>query len=699
MNVARFIAHHSRAIILVAILLAIPAVIGMNNTGVDYDTLNYLPKTLDSMKGMKILNEEFGDAASAFLIVDRKSTQEVMAIKEKVAKIKGVASAVWIDDIVDPRIPKEILPAALRDGFFAGDSTLMIIRFSGPSASASTEAAIKGIRAATDKDCHLAGTSATNLDSKDLSNRETPIYLLLAVLFSALVLGLSMESYLIPFIFLAQIGLAILFNMGSNIFLGKVSSLTQGLAAILQLGVTMDFSIFLLHRYEDERKRHGDNKEAMAEAIHKTFLTIAGGALTEVAGFLALCVMDLKLGADIGVVMAKGVVIGLVCTMSILPSLILFFDGPIHRLRHRPFLPTFKATAAFVSKHCVILSVVLVLAFIPAVYGRQHTKQFYNLVDILPKSLPSIEALSRLKTDFKMTTTHFVIVKDGLPPAAIRKLLSEMEGLDGVTSVLAFEKYLGALIPEEFIPASVRSIFKVNGREMIVVNSVFRSATSEENHQLDSLIKLTKSYDPDSYITGEGALSKDLIDITAFDFIRVDLVSMALVFVIIAIIFTSLFLPVVLVGSIELAICINLAVPFYLGESVPFIASIVIGCIQLGVTIDYAILLVMRFKEELAKGFERHEAMRLALQGSARSIFTGALALFAATEGVSLISQMAILQAICGMIARGALISMGVILFLLPSLLIVSEGLISRTSLFWRHPFVRKRPASKESSL
>lgn len=698
MNLARFLTRHSRAILLLALILTIPAVIGMLKTGVNYNTLDYLPSYLDSMRGERILDEEFGDASSAFLIVDKKSTKEVLALKEKIAKVPGVDSAVWIDDIVDPRIPREILPTALRDAMFAGESTLMIIRFSDASASPATEAAIKGIRAITDKDCYLAGTSATNLDSKELSNKETPLFLVLAIGFCAIVLGLSMESYLIPLVFLAQIGLAILYNMGSNIVLGQVSSLTQGLAAILQLGVTMDFSIFLLHRYEDERKRHADKREAMAEAIKRTFLTIAGGALTEVAGFLALCVMDLKLGADIGVVMAKGVVIGLVCTMTILPSLILFFDGPIHRLRHRPILPTFKATAAFVSRHCIVLSVVFVLAFIPAIYGRKNTEQFYNLTALLPKGLPSIQALDRLKKDFNMTTTHFVIVKDGMPPATIRKFLAETEKLPGVTSVLAFEKYLGALIPEEFIPKSIRSIFKVNGREMIIVNSEYQSATFEADHQLELLISLMKSYDPEGLVTGEGALIKDLVDITAVDFIRVDLVSVILVFVIIAIIFTSLFLPVVLVGSIELAIFLNLAVPFYLGQSIPFIASIVIGCIQLGVTIDYAILLVTRFKEELTKGFERHEAMRLALQGCARSIFTGALALFAATEGVSLISKMGTLQAICGMIARGALISMGVILFLLPSLLIISEGLISRTSLNWRGP-KSKRPLSKEPSL
>lgn len=698
MNLSRGITRHSRTILLLALVLAVPAFIGMLKTGVNYNTLDYLPAYLDSMKGERILDEEFGDASSAFLIVDKKSTKEVMALKERIATVPGVASAVWIDDILDPRIPREILPEALKSAFFAGESTLMIIRFSDASASPSTEAAIKGIRAVSDKDCYLAGTSATNLDSKELSGKETPLFLALAIGFCAIVLGLSMESYLIPFVFLAQIGLAILYNMGSNIILGQVSSLTQGLAAILQLGVTMDFSIFLLHRYEDERKRHADKREAMAEAIKRTFLTIAGGALTEVAGFLALCVMDLKLGADIGIVMAKGVVIGLVCTMTILPSLILFFDGPIHRLRHRPILPTFKATAAFVSRHCIVLSVVFVLAFIPAIYGRKNTVQFYNLTALLPKGLPSIQALDRLKKDFNMTTTHFVIVKDGMPPATIRKFLAEIEELPGVTSVLAFEKYLGALIPEEFIPKSIRSIFKVNGREMIIVNSEYQSATSEADHQLELLISLMKSYDPEGLVTGEGALIKDLVDITAVDFIRVDLVSVILVFVIIAIIFTSLFLPVVLVGSIELAIFLNLAVPYYLGQSIPFIASIVIGCIQLGVTIDYAILLVTRFKEELLKGFERHEAMRLALQGCARSIFTGALALFAATEGVSLISKMGTLQAICGMIARGALISMGVILFLLPSLLIVSEGLISRTSLNWPRP-KGKRPLSKEPSL
>jgi hypothetical protein len=698
MKPARFISRHSLIIVLVAVALIVPSIYGAINTGVDYNTLNYLPKDLDSMRGTRILDKEFGDASSAFVVVNFRTTRQILDIKKTISEIDGVRAVVWIDDIVDPRIPIEILPEALRAGFFSGDSTLLIVQFLESGTSLRTYSAIKQIRAKTDPSAQISGTSAINKDTQDLSDREIPAFIGLAVVFCMLILGIAMESYLIPFIFLVQIGLAILYNLGSNIVLGKISNVTESLAAVLQLGVTMDFSIFLLHRYEEERKRFADRREAMAEAIGKTFLTIGGGALTEVAGFLALCVMDLGLGADIGVVMAKGVVIGLVCTMTVLPSILLLLDTPIHKLRHRPVLPTFKRTSAFVTKHSVVLTMVFFLLFVPAIFGRDRTKQYYNLVDALPKDLPSVRALNRLKTDYHMTTTHFIIVRDDLPAPAIRELITRVEGVKGIGSVLALEKYVGGLLPQEFLPASLVSIFKTNGQEMIVANSVYTAASDNENRQIDELISIVKTYDPGGLVTGEGALSKDLVSIAMRDFRRVDIVSIGAVFLIILIIFTSLSVPVVLVGSIELAIFINMALPYFLGESVPFIASIVIGCIQLGVTIDYAILLVTRFKEQLRKGLDRHEAMRVALEGSARSIFTSGLALFSATAGVSIISRQAVLQSICSLIARGAIISMGVIIFLLPSLLIISEGLISRTSLNWRRRPRPGSPAKKESS-
>jgi predicted RND superfamily exporter protein len=697
MKIAHFISRHSWIILLLAVILVPLSIIGSMGTAVDYDVLNYLPKQLDSMRGGLILNEEFGDASSAMLIVEGKSTRELLDLKAKIAAVPGVAGVIGVDDIIDPNIPREVLPAAIRESFYSGEGTLLIVQFKDRATSQKTVDATVRLRALLDKHAFLSGTTASNIDNKDLSERETPLYLGCAVVLLILILGLGMESWLIPLVFLAEIGLAILYNLGSNIVFGKISYLTQALAAVLQLGVTMDFSIFLLHRYDEERKSFVDKREAMAWAIKKTFLTISGGALTEIAGFLALCVMELAIGADIGIVMAKGVLIGLVVTMTVLPSMILVFDGPIHRLRHRPVMPRFKNTAAFVTKHAFALSIVFVLLFIPAVYGRSHAQQDYDLSGSLPPDLPSVIASNKLKTDYNMTTTHFLIVRDNLSPAAIRDLIGGLDGIHGVSGVLAIEKYLGALIPEEFLPDAFRTIFKHGGKELIIVNSSLKSSTPEAMKQLDSMIALVKSFDPEGLVTGEAALAKDLVSVAANDFKRVDIVSVCAILFIILVIFSSVSLPIILVGSIELAILINLGLPFFINEKVSFLSTIVIGCIQLGVTIDYAILLVTRFKEELRTGLATREAMRVAFEASAPSIITSGLALFSATEVVALVSQQSILKSICAMIARGSLISVAVILVFLPALLILFEKIIARTSLNWRAPFRRTRNAHKES--
>jgi predicted RND superfamily exporter protein len=697
MHVARFISRHAKAILVAALILAIPAAIGFIKTGINYDILSYLPQHLNSMQGEIILDKEYGDASTGILIIDGKSTYEILDLKEKIAKVPGVQAVVWVDNLVDPTVPAKMLPEELRTGFFSGTTTRLIIKFAEGSTSITTHKAIDGIRKLGDERCFLSGASPIIKDTKDLADKETPLYVLLAVIFSVIILSLTMESPLIPFVFLAEIGLAILYNFGSNIVLGQISYVTQALAAVLQLGVTMDFSIFLLHRYEEERPKFQDRREAMAEAIEKTFLTISGGALTEVAGFLALCVMDLALGTDIGVVMAKGVVIGLVGTMTVLPAMLLILDKPIHKFNHRPFLPTFEKTARFVSKHYVALSVVFVLLFVPAIYGRSKTQQYYNLIDSLPKDMPSVQATNRLKTDFNMTTTHFLIVRDDLPAADIRELIDRVQATKGITTVLAYEKFAGPLLPASLMPDEVKSIFKTKGHNLIIVNSEYSASTDAENAQIDEINAIVRSYDKDAYITGEGVLTKDLIAIAATDFKRVDIVSIGAVFLIILAIFTSLTVPVVLVGGIELAIFINMAIPYFTGEAIPFIASIVIGCIQLGVTIDYAILLVTRFKEELRKGADRKEAMRIALQSSAISIVTSALTLFGATAGVGFVSKIAILKCLCGMIAKGALISMVIILFILPSVLILCEGLIEKTSLNWKKPLNLRRPSARKA--
>lgn len=698
MKAARYIAHHSHLIIILALLLVVPAFIGIKNTKINYDLLNYLPQNLDSMRGEKILDKEFGEASNAMLIVENKTTRELLDLKASLASIDGVSAVVGIDDILDPSIPREVLPDAIRKTVYSEKGTLLIIQYAESAVSKRTEAATVAIRGRIGPGCYLSCTTATNIDTQNLSSRESPLYILLAVGFITIILGLGMESWLIPVIFLIEIGLAILYNMGTNIVFGKISYLTQALAAVLQLGVTMDFSIFLLHRYDEERRCYEDRREAMASAIQKTFVTISGGALTEIAGFLSLCVMDLTIGADIGVVMAKGVVIGLLGTMTVLPSLILMLDGPIHKLSHKPLMPSFEKTSGFVTKHAGLLSLVFVLLFIPAIYGRIHTQQDYDLNGSIPASLPSVVAATKLKTDFNMMTSHFILVRDDLPPAAIRDMIKDLEATPGVSGVLAVEKYVGALIPEEFLPENVRGIFKHGGREMLIVNSPYKVSTPEESEQLAKIISIVKTYDGRGLVTGEAALSKDLVDIAANDFKRVDFVSIGAILIIILIIFTSFSLPVVLVGSIELAILMNLGLPFFIGEKISFLSTIVIGCIQLGVTIDYAILLVSRFKEQLRGGLETHAAMKVAFQASAPSIITSGLTLFSATAGVAIVSQMSLLKSICSMIARGSIISVLVILFLLPALLIESEKLISKTSLNWRRPFRNARLAQKEPS-
>ncbi len=691
MKFSRGVTRYNILILLVAVLLVPPALFGITKVAVDFDALNFLPKRLGSVIGISILDNDFSVASNALLIVENKSTRQVLSLKESIAAVEGVGGVIGIDDILDPTIPRELLPDMVRVSFYSEKGSLFIIRFVDASSAPRTLRAVGLIRGLLDADCYLSGATATNIDSRKVSESEAPVYLLLAVGLVTIILGFAMESWLIPVIFLAEIGLAIVYNMGTNFVLGKISFLTQALAAVLQLGVTMDFSIFLLHRYDEERSRFADRREAMASAIEKTFVNIAGSALTDVAGFLALCVMDLALGFDMGIVMAKGVVIGLVVTVTVLPAMILALDTPIHRLSHRPLMFGFQGLAQAVTKRPLPLVAIFILLFIPAIYGRNHVKLDYDLSGGGPADLPSSVAARKLKTDFNMMTTHFIIIRDNLPPPSTRAMIARFEEVEGVTGVVAIEKYIGALIPEEFLPEAIRSIFRHGGRELMIVNSNYGISIPEENAQLDKIISIMKEYDAEGMVTGEGALSKDLVAVAARDFIRVDLVSIIGIAIIVALVFLSLSMPVVLVGAIELAIMINMAIPYFLGQQVSFISTIVIGCIQLGVTIDYSILLVSRYKEGLRSGSGAKEAMRKAIVLSAPSILTSGLILSSATAGVAFVSSLRILKSICTLISRGAVISMGVVLLLLPALLIVTEPVIRVTTLNWRESNRRRR--------
>ncbi len=676
-----FISNHRILVLIIATILLIPAGFGFINTKVNYDLLTYLPSELDSTKGQVILEKDFSNSATSMLMLKNMDEKYVLSIKDKINKIEAVEKVIWVDDIADITVPKEMLPDKVKDTFYKKDTTLLVIKFNTSSSSENTQKAISKIRDIAGKDSFLAGMSAIIKDTRSIADSEAPIYILVAVLLCALVLAFTNESYLTPIIFLISIGYAIAYNMGTNIFLGNISYVTKVIAAVLQLGVTMDYSIFLMHRYDEERGLEGiSNVEAMADAIKKTFVSITGSSTTTIAGFLVLCAMQLSLGKDIGIVMAKGVVLGLIATVTVLPALILVLDKPIHRLRHKSFLPDFTRTAKFVTKHYRILTILFVLLFIPAVYGSQNTKVYYNLDESLPKDLPSIVATKKLKEDYKMTTTHFVLIDKNIEDYKVSKMVGELEKLDGINNVFAKESFIGPMVPDFVLPDKVVAEFEKNNYKLFIINSEYQAARKPLDIQLTKMKDIIKKYDKNAMITGEGALTKDLMNIADIDFKRVSLYSIVAVFIIIMIIFTSLSIPVLLVLAIELAIFINMAVPYYTNSVIPFVSSIVVGTIQLGSTIDYAILLTTRFREEIRLGKDNQSAMELAVSSSAKPIVTSALSFFAATIGVTIISDMEMVSSLCSMMARGAIISMFVIIVLLPSIMMKSEKIINKTS-------------------
>ncbi|PRR79410.1 Membrane protein YdfJ [Clostridium liquoris] len=680
----KLIAEKRVLVLIISVLLLIPSFWGMAKTKVNYDMLEYLPKNLDSMKGQEILDKKFSNAANSMLIIENMESKDVLKLKDNISEISGVEKVIWISDMLDTSIPKEILPEEIKDSFYSKNSTMLIIRYTDSASSEKTQKAIGEIRNITDKQCFLSGASAIVKDTKDLSDKETPFYILIAVILSIIVLALTMESTIIPFIFLISMGFAIMYNMGTNIFLGQVSYVTKSIAAVLQLGVTMDYSIFLLHRYEEEKLKFNDRNEAMGEAIANTITSISGSSLTTIAGFLALCSMQLSLGKDIGIVMAKGVLLGVISTVTILPALILMFDKYIYKFKHKTVLPDFSKTASLVSKKYKVFIAIFLLAFIPAIFGNNHLKVYYNLDKSLPENLPSIIATNKLKEDYNMTTTHFALVNDDVPPYKRTEMIKKIEEVDGVDKVLGYDKFVGAAIPESFVPNDIKDLFKKGGYNLILVNSKYKSATNEENNQIDEIESIVKSYDKNAMLTGEGVLTKDLVQLADKDFKSSNAISILAIFAIIFAVFQSISIPILLVASIELAILINMSVSFYMGTTVPFIASIVIGCIQLGATVDYAILLTSRFKEELQNGLNKFDAMEKAVKESGKSIATSALTFFGATFGVGMISNLSIIKTLCTMMARGALISMVVIIFILPSILLVCEKLIAVTSRNWR---------------
>ena len=668
-------------ILILSIILLIPAVWGYVNTRINYDVLTYLPEDIETMQGQEIMTNDFGIWAFSMLMVDGMEDKEIVKLKEKVEKVDGVENVLWYDSLADISVPQSVLPSKLYDEYNTEDGTMMAVFFKDGTSSDETMKAITEIRKITGEQCFLSGMSAIVEDTKELAEKETPLYVLIAVALSALVLAITMESIFVPVLFLLSIGIAIVYNLGTNVFFGEISYITKALAAVLQLGVTMDYSIFLMHSYQEQQVRYnGDKERAMAHAISQTFSSVIGSSVTTVAGFIALCFMSFTLGKDIGIVMAKGVIFGVLVCVTVLPSMILCCDKLIEKTKHKPLLPDIGRISDKVTKRYVIYVVAFVILLFPAIYGNNHTGVYYNLDESLPKDLPSVIANTKLKEDYNMNTTHMILVDSSVAGSDVKKMSQEIEKVDGVKWVLGLDNLVGSGVPADMLPESVTGMLKNDKYQLLMVNSTYKVATDKVNKQIEQIDKIMDKYDKGAMLVGEGPLTKDLINITDTDFKRVSAVSIGIVFVIILLLFKSITIPVILVGVIEFAIFVNMGIPFYTGTKLPFVASIVIGTIQLGATVDYAILMTTRYQRERSRGAGKFDAITTAHKFSAQSIIVSALSFFAATIGVGLYSNIDMISSLCILMARGALISMVVVVLILPSLFMVFDKIIVKTS-------------------
>ena len=654
---------------------------GYVNTRINYDVLTYLPEDIETMQGQEIMTNDFGIGAFSMLMVDGMEDKEIVKLKEKVEKVDGVENVLWYDSLADISVPQSVLPSKLYDEYNTEDGTMMAVFFKDGTSSDETMKAITEIRKITGEQCFLSGMSAIVEDTKELAEKETPLYVLIAVALSALVLAITMESIFVPVLFLLSIGIAIVYNLGTNVFFGEISYITKALAAVLQLGVTMDYSIFLMHSYQEQQVRYnGDKERAMAHAISQTFSSVIGSSVTTVAGFIALCFMSFTLGKDIGIVMAKGVIFGVLVCVTVLPSMILCCDKLIEKTKHKPLLPDIGRISDKVTKRYVIYVVTFVILLFPAIYGNNHTGVYYNLDESLPKDLPSVIANTKLKEDYNMNTTHMILVDSSVAGSDVKKMSQEIEKVDGVKWVLGLDNLVGSGVPADMLPESVTGMLKNDKYQLLMVNSTYKVATDKVNKQIEQIDKIMDKYDKGAMLVGEGPLTKDLINITDTDFKRVSAVSIGIVFVIILLLFKSVTIPVILVGVIEFAIFVNMGIPFYTGTKLPFVASIVIGTIQLGATVDYAILMTTRYQRERSRGAGKFDAITTAHKFSAQSIIVSALSFFAATIGVGLYSNIDMISSLCILMARGALISMVVVVLILPSLFMVFDKIIVKTS-------------------
>ena len=672
-KVGKWIAKHKVLIVLISMILLIPSVIGMAATRVNYDILSYLPDSLETVEGQDIMVDEFGMGAFSMVVVEDMDLKDVAALKEKFQDVEHVKDVLWYDSVADLSIPVSMIPDKFKDAFFNGDATMMIALFDNTTSSDAAMEAVTDMRKIANEQCFISGMSGVVTDIKNIALEEMPIYVVIAAGLSLLVLLLAMDSLVVPILFLLSVGLAVLYNLGSNIFLGQVCYITKSLTAVLQLGVTMDYSIFLLNSFEAYKKKYDEKERAMAHAIADTFKSVAGSSVTTIAGFLALCVMTFALGRDMGIVMAKGVVIGVVCCVTVLPAMILVFDKAIEKTKHKALLPNMDKASGFITKHYKVWLIVFLVLLYPAIYGNNHTQIYYNIDKSLPATLASNVANDKLKEDFDMSTMHMILLRNGLDSKQKTQMLDKIDEIDGVKWSLGMNSLIGPSFPESMIPSNVREMLESDNYEVQFVCSEYSSATDECNAQLASIQEIVKEYSPDSMVIGEAPLMKDLQDTTDVDLQRVNILSMAAIFVIILFVFKSISLPFVLLAVIEFAIYVNMAIPYYQGVTLPFVASIVIGAIQLGATVDYAILMTSNYQKQRHLGKTKKESISIAHKFSMKSIIVSGCSFFAATFGVALYSQVDMIGSICTLLARGAVISTVVVLLVLPAMFMVFD--------------------------
>ena len=681
-KVGKWIAKHRILMLIIGFLLIIPSVIGMAATKVNYDLLSYLPEHLETVKGQDILVDEYGMGAFSMVVVENMEMKDVQKLEEKFEQVNHVKEVLWYDDVADISVPVEMIPEKLRKAFYNGDATMMLVLFDNTTSSDDSMEAIEDLRKIANEQCFIGGMTGVVTDIKNVALKELPVYVVIAAVLSLVVIELTSTSFVVPILFLLSIGLAILYNLGSNVFLGETSYITKALTAVLQLGVTMDYSIFLLDSFEENKKRFpGDKNRAMGHAISNTFKSIVSSSITTVAGFAALCLMTFALGKNLGIVMAKGVIIGVICCVTLLPAIILIFDPLIEKTKHKPLIKNTNRLSGFIIRHYKIWLAVFCIGLLPAVYGNNHTKIYYNIDKSLPSTLDSNVANKKLEDTFDMSTMHIIMMDKNISNANKTTLMKDIEKVDGVKWAFGLNSVFGANVPASMIPKDVKDMLQSDEQELVFVCSKYSSATDESNSQIAAINDLVKKYDSNGMVIGEAPLMKDLQDVTDIDLVNVNVASVAAIFIIIMLVFKSISVPIILVAVIEFAINVNMAIPFFQGIELPFVASIVVGTIQLGATVDYAILMTSRYQKERRKGSGKKEAVMNAHKACALSIMTSGFSFFAATFGVAWYSKVDMIGAICTLLSRGALISMACVIFILPAMFIIFDKVICKTSI------------------